>query len=266
MKRERFDATTIGCKCDVCPLAGLARPVPPKGPASYRMVVFGEVPSRQDEMKGEPYSGRDGLTLEALFAKAEIDRKEVMLTHAVLCRPNILKGSWRDYEAHLKLQNRQEKKDAKREKRKPNYLLNPTECCRPHIDSIVKVAQATAKSAGRGKNAVIVPAGPAALQMLTGKVSVTRYRGSAIPWEKRQANENLRRVAVPASDPVPAVLDSGCNRVGGRDHLPNTPKKTGTNKSRLRPHPARHDVANDAGGRSPKRHLHSVRKAHKVLR
>lgn len=143
-------------------------------------MLIGDVPSRSEETAGKPFQGRSGLMLDALLAESGFKtRAAVRSTYAVLCRPNIMKGKWRDYEAWLRLQNRNESKQAKAEKRPPELHRNPAECCFPRLHGEVKEAQAAAKAARL--NAVIMPLGGLALRTLTRLPSIFRYRGSALP-------------------------------------------------------------------------------------
>ncbi len=188
MKAKRtYNPETVGALCSQCPLNGVAYPCPPQTRPGYTSMLVGDVPSRQEEVAGTPFRGVAGLMLSKLMVAAGWGRNwqsKVHLTYAVLCRPNIFKGSWKDYDAWLRLQNRKELKAAKAEKRLPELKLSPLECCKPRLLKELEQARQNAKQ--QNLNAVAVPLGPsaAALQALTGHGSYMRYRGSALPGEK----------------------------------------------------------------------------------
>ena len=73
-------------RCDDCPLRN--RPtVPGHGPEQSDRVIVGEAPGEKEALKGEPFVGKAGGRLNLALSAAQIDRRTVYITNAVLCHP-----------------------------------------------------------------------------------------------------------------------------------------------------------------------------------
>jgi len=87
-------AEASGADCQHCPLrdAGYAPTKRPQGgrPLSNgerKIVIVGEAPGFVETQFGSPFSGPSGKLLNTVLKYQGIERKEVMLTNACLCRP-----------------------------------------------------------------------------------------------------------------------------------------------------------------------------------
>lgn len=82
-------------KCEVCPLRVGGAYVPTKFAHWYNtdqrpettIAVVGEAPGFQEANRGEPFIGPSGQLLNTVLQHHNIQRKDVTLTNAVLCRP-----------------------------------------------------------------------------------------------------------------------------------------------------------------------------------
>lgn len=188
----RFDPEAAGCRCKECPLRGLALPVPPTGPVGgHGVLLIAESPSRQEERSRTSLAGRFTLLLEQLTEAAGWPPRLLSgarKTYAVLCRPNVFRGSLKDYEVARLAQNRRDKTAAKRSKQPFEPMLSPLECCAPRVLREVQETTAAAKREGLA-NAVVIPMGPYAVQLLAQVKAYMRYRGSALRFNARRFAE-----------------------------------------------------------------------------
>ncbi|HEX6396270.1 MAG TPA: UdgX family uracil-DNA binding protein [Steroidobacteraceae bacterium] len=70
--------------CRRCPLWEHAtQAVPGEGPPDARLVLVGEQPGDEEDLKGRPFVGPAGRLLDQLLEEAGIDRKSVYVTNAV---------------------------------------------------------------------------------------------------------------------------------------------------------------------------------------
>lgn len=178
-----FNPRTMGCRCDECPLRG-KKPVPPEGPLNPELVIVGEAPGALEETKGLPFQGPSGQLLNEMLKENGTKRERVYVTNTLFCRPEVpdLQGPKRydlpTYVAWLRKTNTAEKRRAKKERRSPQVLNSPLECCRPHLRLELLYFERRAT----GPNGlVVVPVGAFALQATTGKKKISKWRGSPIP-------------------------------------------------------------------------------------
>jgi uracil-DNA glycosylase family 4 len=77
-------------ECENCPLNDPANAfVPTKRPdGPIRLAVVGEAPGFQEGIKGEPFVGPSGKLLDRVLSYHGIERSELLLTNACLCRPS----------------------------------------------------------------------------------------------------------------------------------------------------------------------------------
>jgi uracil-DNA glycosylase len=75
-------------KCTKCPLS-LTRnnAVPGEGRLDARVVIIGEGPGRNEDLKGRPFVGAAGRQLDGLLKEAGLSREDVYITNVVKCRP-----------------------------------------------------------------------------------------------------------------------------------------------------------------------------------
>ncbi len=74
--------------CTKCPLS-LTRTnaVPGEGPRDARIVIIGEGPGRNEDLRGRPFVGAAGAQLDGLLREAGLAREHVYITNVVKCRP-----------------------------------------------------------------------------------------------------------------------------------------------------------------------------------
>jgi len=74
--------------CQRCPLAaGRRQLVFGAGPATARVMLIGEAPGEQEDLRGEPFVGPAGQLLTRMLAAIGLTREEVYITNLVKCRP-----------------------------------------------------------------------------------------------------------------------------------------------------------------------------------
>jgi DNA polymerase len=86
--------------CQGCELHRYAtQPVFGSGPATARLMLIGEQPGDEEDLKGEPFVGPAGRLLDTLLADAAIDRTAVYVTNAVKHFKFIERGKRRLHES-----------------------------------------------------------------------------------------------------------------------------------------------------------------------
>jgi uracil-DNA glycosylase family 4 len=58
-----------------------------KGPIDAKIMLIGEAPGRDEDLKGVPFVGRAGKELDSMLSSAGINTGEVFITNVVKCRP-----------------------------------------------------------------------------------------------------------------------------------------------------------------------------------
>jgi DNA polymerase-1 len=76
-------------KCEDCPLYWDGQFVPSDGPVKAKLAFAGEAPGVNEARVGKPFIGESGRLLNTILKHYDIDRRDVLLTNACLCRdPN----------------------------------------------------------------------------------------------------------------------------------------------------------------------------------
>lgn len=76
------------CACHLCPLSEeRKRAVPGSGPTPADIMLVGEAPGREEDLRGEPFVGRAGRLLDAALVQAGLERSKVFITSVIKCRP-----------------------------------------------------------------------------------------------------------------------------------------------------------------------------------
>lgn len=120
------------------------------GPAHAAIMVVGEQPSEQEDRQGEPFTGPAGQLLDAVLARAGVERAALYLTCAV-----------KHYKWELLDQQRVHRTPARREVEACHYWLE---------EELARIAPR-----------VVVTLGPTALKALTGAhVNLSEYLGQTI--------------------------------------------------------------------------------------
>ena len=74
--------------CTACPLSeGCKGPVPAVGLETSKVMLIGEAPGRNEDIKGEPFTGDAGQYLDSLLDSVGIRRSDVLISNVVKCRP-----------------------------------------------------------------------------------------------------------------------------------------------------------------------------------
>lgn len=133
------------CKsCRECPLhKGRTQVVFGEGPEDASIVLVGEGPGEQEDLKGKPFCGRAGKILDRALKEAGLSRKELYITNIVKCRPP---------------DNRDPRKE-ERETCVSLYLLNQLELIKPEV---------------------VVTLGRVPLKTLLDEDSVSHFRGKIL--------------------------------------------------------------------------------------
>jgi DNA polymerase len=116
-----------------------------KGPADANIMIIGEAPGRDEDIKGIPFVGRAGRKLDDMFSSAGIGKSDVFITNVVKCRPP------------------------------GNRNPEPIEMkkCRPYLLKQIEIIQPK----------VIVLLGNIALSLVTGEPSgITKMRGKSLEY------------------------------------------------------------------------------------
>ncbi len=74
--------------CSACELAAnCTQKVPGVGDRHARLLIVGEGPGHDEDIRGEPFVGRSGQLLDRMLAAIGIEREQVFITNIVKCRP-----------------------------------------------------------------------------------------------------------------------------------------------------------------------------------
>jgi uracil-DNA glycosylase family 4 len=74
--------------CTACSLAeGRTQVVFGAGNPEADLLIIGEAPGREEDLKGEPFVGRAGQLLDRMLAAVNLDRSQVYIMNTVKCRP-----------------------------------------------------------------------------------------------------------------------------------------------------------------------------------
>ena len=74
--------------CKLCPLSFTRNhAVPGSGPSKAEIMLIGEAPGREEDLKGLPFTGRAGRVLDEALEKAGLSRSDLFITSVVKCRP-----------------------------------------------------------------------------------------------------------------------------------------------------------------------------------
>ena len=74
--------------CSACELAqNCTQKVPGMGDRQADLLIVGEGPGHDEDIRGEPFVGRSGQLLESMLAAIGFTREQVYITNVVKCRP-----------------------------------------------------------------------------------------------------------------------------------------------------------------------------------
>ena len=138
--------------------------VPPEGPLTARILLIGEAPGREENASLLPFKGSAGEQLNRMLRIVGLIRRDLLINNVFLQQPprNDVGYFFRD-KAHKQ----------------------PTEEGQEHINKLktwLTGLLAEREATGQGPN-VIVALGATAMQVLTGRRRITKWRGSVLPCE-----------------------------------------------------------------------------------
>jgi uracil-DNA glycosylase len=74
--------------CELCRLSKTrVKVVAPSGDLGSPVVFVGEAPGEKEDQTGRPFVGRAGKMLDRLLQEEGLDRRKIMITNTVKCRP-----------------------------------------------------------------------------------------------------------------------------------------------------------------------------------
>ncbi len=89
VKLDSWDDITQSIhQCQACELANsCTQKVPGVGDREADLMIIGEGPGHEEDLKGEPFVGRSGQLLDKMLRAIGIARSQVFITNIVKCRP-----------------------------------------------------------------------------------------------------------------------------------------------------------------------------------
>lgn len=142
------------------------RKVPAKGPADADVMIVGEAPGEEEELRGEPFVGASGRLVTTMLREAGIQREKCFVTNVCKYRPpgNDI-SKWVTDKKTTGVKNEWDAKDGR-------WFADPVgEGIADLWDEIVEV-----------QPKVIVGLGNVALWALTGQWGITDWRGSELVY------------------------------------------------------------------------------------
>lgn len=152
--------------------------VRPDGPIPARIMLVGEAPGADEEIKGLPFVGASGMELTRMLSEAGIPRGECFITNVCRERPpdndinlfmakGILKPSKKPTKYQLKLESK--KIDWR------SFQIHRGRSVHPSVVSGIELLK---REISMVKPNIIVAFGNTPLWALTGQVGITKWRGS----------------------------------------------------------------------------------------
>ncbi len=75
-------------QCEACELsANCTQKVPGVGSQQAEVMIIGEGPGHEEDLRGEPFVGRSGQLLDRMLLAIGLSRSQVFITNIVKCRP-----------------------------------------------------------------------------------------------------------------------------------------------------------------------------------
>lgn len=131
--------------------------VPPIGPLDAKIMLIGEAPGEEEVSKGEPFCGPSGRLLKSMLGNCGIDFRACYTTNVVKQRP-----PHNDFGVFYV--------DQKTRKQPSPFLLQSIQDLTKEIERV--------------NPNIIVPLGGEALRALTGKSSISKWRGSLLQYRQ----------------------------------------------------------------------------------
>lgn len=159
----------IDLSCAKCRLSeSRTQVVPGTGSCRSKLMLIGEAPGKDEDLKGEPFVGRAGKLLDEALQEAGVHRSEVFIANLVKCRPP---------------NNRRPRKDEV--EACSEYLRSELEAVRPRVVCVLGQTAAKALLSTREKMSVAV--GSMKRTTIHGKVVqlIVSYHPAACLYQRR---------------------------------------------------------------------------------
>ena len=193
-----YEPRQFGARCDQCPLNGCSVVVPPETRAMASIAVVGDYPGLDDIRNERPFTGAAGGEFDQAIGQAGLDRRNLHITNALLCRPP--DGKLENVIAKVQKENRKiVKENAQRAKNGETQLpmkLFPADCCRPRLMAEI-----------RGFDKLLLVGGLAVKSALGLGASISDLRGGMIDGWVVETRDDRGMVSVRTlnRDDVPQV-------------------------------------------------------------
>lgn len=179
-----YNPEAHGAKCSICPLRS-KKYVPPEGPDDPEVVIVGEAPGYQEEIKRRPFVGPSGNFLNDALKEVGVPRSRIWITNTLLCRsevPGMQGKAAFDLENYFTWLNRINKERRKKAPKgeAPDLIASPLECCKPRLDAELARFDAVAAFRGDPNGIVVIPMGNFALRAIAKEDGIMKWRGSVI--------------------------------------------------------------------------------------
>lgn len=172
--------------------------VPPDGPVPARVMIVGEAPGSEEEIKLTPFVGASGMELNRMLQEAGISRSECFVTN--LCRERPPKNEIGLYlRKSLKFSSKTTKEDLKRlaagiDPRKfvrlRDMLVDP---------KVLEGYELLKKEISLVNPNIIIAVGNSSMWALTGRWGITKWRGSMLYEEATGARHRVIPTYHPAA-------------------------------------------------------------------
>lgn len=158
----------------------------PSGPLPARVMIVGEAPGTEEELRGAPFMGPSGYELTRMLGEAGIDRSAAFITNVARERPQ-----FNDIEKFIARSKAQ---------RTPQHsLVRDWYVLPPIVSGISELKQEIAAC----KPSIIIALGNTALWALTGQAGISKWRGSMLYEDLTPA----RYKVIPTMHPAAVLRD-----------------------------------------------------------
>jgi len=173
------DLDTLIRGCTLCELfRSRTKAVPGEGKTrSPELMIVGEAPGRNEDLKGRPFVGAGGKLLDSLLEKAGLRREDVFITNVVKCRP------------------------PKNRKPKPEEIEI---CAKHYLENQIKLVSPK----------LVCTLGATALQYFTGEKTMGSNHGKLLESKSGyKVYPNYHPAAIFRNRPLKQVLDEDLTRI-----------------------------------------------------
>lgn len=172
--------------------------IPGRGPIPSRVMIVGEAPGEQEELRREPFVGASGAEMNKMLGEAGISRSEAYVTNVCKIRP-----PRNDISLFLWEGIRRNANALKREERVRSQGIDPEtftvfrdRSIHPYIAEGIATLRTEIESV---KPNIIITFGNTSLWALTGKWGITKWRGSMLTEDLSSVRAQLIPTYHPAA-------------------------------------------------------------------